>query len=89
MAKNWYPVINHDECIECGTCTDMCKHGVYKKGTQKPEVIYLEGCIDGCHGCGKRCPAEAITYFGDTESKKSGGFTISFLLILQKRMLNC
>lgn len=73
MAKNWYPVINYDNCIECGACVNKCQHGVYKKGSQKPEVVYPEGCINGCHGCGNLCPAEAITYFGDTKGKKSCG----------------
>jgi NAD-dependent dihydropyrimidine dehydrogenase PreA subunit len=73
MAKNWYPVINHDNCIECGSCINKCQHGVYKKDLQRPEVIYPEGCIDGCHGCQNLCPAEAITYFGDDSGKKSCG----------------
>jgi NAD-dependent dihydropyrimidine dehydrogenase PreA subunit len=71
LAKNWYPVINYDNCIECGTCIGKCSHGVYNKEIQKPEVIYPDGCVDGCHGCQQLCPAEAITYFGDSGEKKS------------------
>jgi NAD-dependent dihydropyrimidine dehydrogenase PreA subunit len=73
MSKNWYPMINYENCIECGSCFDMCQHGVYKKEDNKPAVVYPEGCIEGCHGCQSQCPAEAITYFGDNGEKESGG----------------
>jgi NAD-dependent dihydropyrimidine dehydrogenase PreA subunit len=73
MSKNWYPMINYENCIECGSCFDMCQHGVYKKEDNKPVAVYPEGCIEGCHGCQSQCPAEAITYFGDNGEKESGG----------------
>lgn len=67
MAKNWYPVINYADCKECGTCVNKCTHGVYNKENHpKPVVIYPEGCVDGCHGCGNLCPQMAISYYGDT-----------------------
>jgi NAD-dependent dihydropyrimidine dehydrogenase PreA subunit len=71
MSKNWYPMINYENCIECGSCFDMCQHGVYKKEDSKPIAVYPEGCVEGCHGC--QSPAEAITYFGDVGEKKTGG----------------
>ncbi|WKY43768.1 4Fe-4S binding protein [Eubacteriaceae bacterium ES2] len=66
MAKGWYPVINEENCVECGSCVGKCTHGVYDKSSQKPIVIYTDGCVDGCHGCQNLCPADAIEYFGDT-----------------------
>jgi len=66
-------MINYENCIECGSCFDMCQHGVYKKEDNKPVAVYPEGCIEGCHGCQSQCPAEAITYFGDNGEKESGG----------------
>lgn len=73
MSKNWYPIINEDNCIECGSCVKKCMHGVYdKKQAPKPVVIYPMGCVQGCHGCGNLCLAEAITYYGDNGTKKSG-----------------
>lgn len=67
MSKKWYPVIDYVNCIECGTCTDKCKHGVYDQvKAPTPVVVYPEGCIEGCHGCGSLCPQSAITYVGDT-----------------------
>ena len=70
MTKSWYPVINNDNCIECGACTNKCTHGVYQKDSEKLIVIYPEGCVDQCRGCQVLCPAEAIEYFGDTGGNK-------------------
>ena len=69
MSKNWYPVIDYSECTECGSCTDMCEHGVYDKlKAPSPVVIFPEGCIEGCKGCGNLCPSDAIKYVGDLEN---------------------
>lgn len=66
MAKTWYPVIDYTICEECGTCVAKCPHGVYDtEKAPSPVVLYPEGCVDHCHGCGNRCPAGAITYIGD------------------------
>lgn len=75
MSKNWYPMINYDLCAQCGACVDMCKHGVYNKDkAPQPVVIYPEGCIEGCKGCGNLCPNGAIEYFGDvSEACDCGG----------------
>lgn len=72
MAKNWYPIINYDNCIECGACVEKCKHGVYEKDGDRPVVVYPEGCVEGCHGCQNLCPAEAITYYGEVDECQSG-----------------
>jgi len=73
MTKTWYPVINYELCTECGTCVDFCRHGVYRKEkAPRPVVVYPEGCIQGCKGCGELCPNEAIQYFGDSEKSSAG-----------------
>lgn len=66
MSKTWYPVINLTTCSECGRCIALCCHGVYDKTKKIPTVIYSDGCVDGCHGCGNRCPTHSIQYVGDT-----------------------
>jgi len=66
MSKTWYPVINYEECIECGACLEKCKHGVFKRDGNRPVVVYPEGCVQGCRGCGNLCPVGAIDYVGDT-----------------------
>ncbi|OQB20837.1 MAG: NADH-plastoquinone oxidoreductase subunit [Firmicutes bacterium ADurb.Bin182] len=74
MSKNWYPMINYEKCVECGACIDMCQHGVYsKERAPRPVVVYPEGCIEGCKGCGSLCPNEAIGYFGDEVACSAGG----------------
>jgi len=74
MSKTWYPVINIELCTECGTCVNKCTHGVYNKDeAPRAVVIYPEGCVQGCTGCGTLCPSGAITYFSGTSQKSPGG----------------
>ena len=66
MSKNWYPVIDYGKCTECGTCVEYCGSGVYDlEKAPNPDVIFADGCYEGCHGCGNLCPVGAITYFGE------------------------
>lgn len=66
MSKTWYPVIDYGECIECGACTAKCSHEVYdKQKAPTPVVVFPEGCVQGCHGCGSLCPVNAISYVGE------------------------
>ncbi len=74
MSKTWYPVINYELCTECGTCTAKCRHGVFDmKKAPRPVVVYPEGCIRGCYGCGNLCPNGAIEYFGDVTQSSGEG----------------
>ena len=69
MSKTWYPVIDYNECTECGICGDMCPHDVYDKSkSPTPLVVYPEGCIEGCKNCGSQCPSDAIQYVGDANN---------------------
>lgn len=72
MSKTWYPVINYEKCTECGSCIEKCTHGVYKQGGNRPVVIYPEGCVHGCHGCGNLCPVGAIDYVGENKNSSEG-----------------
>jgi len=65
MAKNWYPIIDADLCTNCETCVNFCQNGVFESGDDHPEVINPVNCVEFCQGCGKICPEEAITFFGD------------------------
>ena len=66
MSKIWYSVIDYEKCIECGACTNKCKHGVYDlRKAPMPVVVIPENCIQGCHGCGNLCSTKAISYVGD------------------------
>jgi NAD-dependent dihydropyrimidine dehydrogenase PreA subunit len=68
MSKNWYPVIDYENCTECGACYDKCTHGVYDREGDKNIVIQPESCIENCRGCQELCPSEAISYFGDRDN---------------------
>lgn len=78
MAKNWYPVIDYLLCESCGKCTEKCTHGVYdEEKAPEPVVIFTEGCVDHCHGCGNLCPVGAITYVGeDTDWQPPNGIGV-------------
>lgn len=66
MAKNWYPVVDVQTCVECGTCVDFCPNNVYDRSkAPSPLVTAPNDCVDHCHGCGNKCPQGAITYVGD------------------------
>lgn len=72
MSKTWYPVIDYNECSECGVCTNKCKHGVYDQNKAPiPVVIAPENCIHECHGCGNLCPSRAISYVGDQTQRSN------------------
>ena len=58
-------MIDQDKCIGCMACYKMCRHGVYAINNDRPTVVNREGCVEGCHGCGNRCPEKAIVYSGD------------------------
>jgi NAD-dependent dihydropyrimidine dehydrogenase PreA subunit len=71
MSKTWYPVIDYEKCVECGACTNKCKHGVFdEKKAPTPVVVSTGSCIQGCHGCGNLCPTEAISYVGEQGTKE-------------------
>lgn len=65
MSKTWYPVINYENCIECGACFNKCSHGVFKLEDARPVVVDPDGCVQGCHGCGNLCLSGSIEYVGD------------------------
>lgn len=78
MSENWYPVIDYSLCEECGSCILKCSKGVYDQAkSPSPKVVFKEGCVQGCHGCGNLCPVGAIAYVGDNtgwspQNKKEG-----------------
>lgn len=65
MAKNWYPIVDLEKCIECGECTAHCKKGVYDKTVMPPKVIAPDNCSFMCECCSGLCPTEAITYYSE------------------------
>jgi NAD-dependent dihydropyrimidine dehydrogenase PreA subunit len=48
-----------DKCIGCGTCEDVCPHGVFAVSDKKARITDKDLCIE-CGACALNCPAEAI-----------------------------
>jgi NAD-dependent dihydropyrimidine dehydrogenase PreA subunit len=70
----WHPKIDHDKCINCGTCVDYCKLGVYtiieEQGDKKPVVKNPNNCVVFCTGCVSQCPVGAISFPSKQETRE-------------------
>lgn len=64
MSETWYPMVDLEKCTGCQICVKFCRQGVYTEQDGKPIVIKPVGCVHGCRGCQKQCPAGAIEYVG-------------------------
>lgn len=73
MSKTWYPVLNYEKCIECGSCFNECPNSVFRLESTHPIVVNTENCIKGCRECGNLCPSEAIEYIGDIGDTPNAG----------------
>jgi ferredoxin len=51
--------IDHEKCIGCGACVDVCPVGALSMDNEKA-VVDKETCID-CGACIPECPVEAIS----------------------------
>lgn len=58
------PIINHNICVKCGYCAQICPLDVLKledaAGAKKLVVKYPDECWH-CRACEKDCPKQAIT----------------------------
>ncbi len=53
--------VNHDLCIGCGTCEQMCP-GVFKVGEDGKSNVISEECGEcNCQEVADACPVSAIT----------------------------
>lgn len=51
---------NPELCINCGMCSIVCPHRVFKAGNKTPSLISQEACME-CGACQKNCPTSTIT----------------------------
>jgi len=61
--SNFEPKIDHDLCILCDTCVDICPVGIIEhiEDSDGEKIIFdLDGCL-GCGLCASNCPEEAIS----------------------------
>ncbi len=57
------PVIDHEKCIGCGTCADICNSDIFvfdRTVDKTPVVKFPEECWH-CESCVLDCPSSAIT----------------------------
>ncbi len=48
-----------EECINCGMCSKVCPHGVFKPGEDAAILANKEACME-CGACYLNCPTVAI-----------------------------
>lgn len=54
------PLINQNNCIQCGICVEICPLDVIKRDNDEIVVKYPEECWH-CRACVMDCPQNAIT----------------------------
>jgi ferredoxin len=48
-----------DKCLGCGTCLDVCPHGVLARDNGRIQIKDRDACME-CGACSRNCPAEAL-----------------------------
>ncbi len=48
-----------EKCYGCGTCLEVCPHGVLSRDNGKIRIQDRDACME-CGACAKNCPAEAL-----------------------------
>jgi NAD-dependent dihydropyrimidine dehydrogenase PreA subunit len=82
----WNPVIDESECIGCGMCVTTCGRGVYKFDYEKmkSKVANPTNCMVACQTCANLCPAKAITFAEeDNTREKAQEIVNNFQLLLK------
>lgn len=51
--------INHELCIKCGICAEVCPNGVIGMSAEGPKTLYAAACIS-CGHCTAVCPVAAL-----------------------------
>lgn len=58
-ATRLVPQVDHDLCVNCGACADMCQFAAIVCLPEKT-IVYDELC-HSCGGCARVCPTKAIS----------------------------
>ena len=51
--------LDESVCVGCGSCTQVCPHGVFEVNGHKARIVDFNGCME-CGACMNNCPAAAI-----------------------------
>ena len=52
--------LDHQRCIGCGMCIDVCPHAVFQLENKKASIVDRDACME-CGACAKNCPVMAIS----------------------------
>ncbi|MFZ5425651.1 MAG: mercury methylation ferredoxin HgcB [Thermodesulfobacteriota bacterium] len=52
--------LDEDACTGCGTCREVCPHGVFGHGTGKARIEDLDACME-CGACALNCREGALS----------------------------
>jgi NAD-dependent dihydropyrimidine dehydrogenase PreA subunit len=70
----WYPIIDHEKCVNCRKCVEYCKFGAYEleetEGNKRTVVKNPYKCVVLCTGCEEQCPTGAITHPSKIKTRK-------------------
>ncbi len=59
----WFPVIDHDRCVNCKQCLNFCLFGVYRLSADgNVTVAKPANCKTNCPACARVCPEAAIIF---------------------------
>lgn len=53
-------VVDRDECVGCGTCTEECPEEAITMDDEEIAVVDTKKCTE-CGTCVEACPSEAIS----------------------------
>jgi NAD-dependent dihydropyrimidine dehydrogenase PreA subunit len=57
-------VCDHETCIGCETCVEICPRGVWAMGDEDKAVVLAHEKCTACKACLVQCPTEAISARG-------------------------
>lgn len=52
--------LDGERCVGCGTCVEVCPHGVFALAGKKARIEDRDACME-CGACARNCPAEAVS----------------------------
>lgn len=73
INEGWFPVIDKQQCVNCGRCMDFCLFGVYSKVGNQIVVAQPDKCKNNCPACARMCPERAIIFPKYDKSPINGG----------------
>lgn len=51
--------LDHEQCIGCGRCVEVCPHRVFELTEKRAGIADLDACME-CGACRRNCPVSAI-----------------------------